>query len=80
MRPLTSKEINKRGCLYCLDHQKTKTEVGYKTTKMVHVCIHNFCPYRELDKYESYADYLKYHKDAGVEELVESVFRMQRDL
>ena len=25
--------------------------------KMMQVCIHNVCPYHELDKYDTYADY-----------------------
>lgn len=46
MRKLGKKEKKKRGCLYCLDRKSGK-------------CKHDECPYRELDEYESYNDYLK---------------------
>lgn len=80
MRPLTNKEINKRGCIYCADHTKARFEVNYKETRLMRACPHNICPYRELDKYDTYADYLKHHKDDGIDALVGSVFKLQRDL
>ena len=80
MRPLKSEEIHKRGCIYCLDCKRERVEKEYKTSKMMRVCTHDTCPYHELDIYNSYDAYLKYHRDAGVEELLGSVFKMQRDL
>ncbi len=78
MRALTSREITKRGCVWCLDHKKVK--ILPDDSKRNHVCIHNICPYRELDPYDTYDDFLKHHKDAGLDELIGSVFRLQRDL
>ena len=43
-----------RGCFYCLDYQKRR----YKGVRK-RVCIHDQCPYHELDKHKSYREYLK---------------------
>ena len=81
MRPLTSKEMRKRGCEWCLDHKRhslRKDSRGYNV--LVHVCCHKICPYRELDKYETYDEYLKHSKNEGIDNLLGCVFYMQRDL
>ena len=57
MRLLTQPEMNKRGCIYCLDHIKRKAEPD--SVKKSHVCIHDACPYHELDPYKTYTQYLK---------------------
>lgn len=54
MRRVSSTEKNKRGCPYCLDYQKKRFE-GVRRF----VCIHDKCPYHELDKYKTYREYLK---------------------
>ena len=77
MRPLTSKEIRKRGCEWCTDYKWHKFSEKDCRTR---VCIHNICPYRELDKYDTYDDYLKHAKNEGFDVLIGSVFKMQRDL
>lgn len=58
MRVLTRKEMSKRGCEYCLDMAKKRLEAGSK--KRVIVCIHDKCPYHELDPYDTFGQYLKY--------------------
>jgi hypothetical protein len=54
MRYLNKKEIKQRGCLFCADHA---TKRLYKAQRVA--CPHSVCPYRELDGYKRYADYLK---------------------
>lgn len=46
MRIISKKEKKKRGCMYCLDYKKRR-------------CIHEKCPYHELDKYKTYNEYFK---------------------
>lgn len=53
MRSVTYKDKLQRGCVYCLDYQKRKY-LGV----WLWVCIHNKCPYRELDEFRTYRQYL----------------------
>ena len=82
LRPLTSRDLRKRGCEWCLDHRFTIINwPGYQYgNKRTHACIHDICPYRELDEYETYNDYLKHAKNEGYEKLLDSVFKAQREL
>ena len=57
MRVLAPSEMHKRGCIYCLDYTKRKAEPD--STKKSYVCIHDECPYHELDPYKTYTQYLK---------------------
>lgn len=57
MKVLDHKEMNKLECIYCLDYTKRKAEPT--STKKSHVCIHDECPYHELDAFDSYHKYLK---------------------
>lgn len=50
MRTVGLAEKKKRGCFYCLD---------YKSRHGKRVCIHEECPYHELDDFESYNDFIK---------------------
>jgi hypothetical protein len=55
MRRLTKKEIKQRGCVYC-----TRVVVRqFNHTNWRH-CPYGECPFHELDKYETYRDYLKH--------------------
>lgn len=54
MRRLTRDEMKQRGCLYCLDYKMLKHDE--KKRKM---CMHDKCPYRELDGYKTYNQFLK---------------------
>ena len=54
MREIGFKDMRKRGCQYCLDYQKKQ----YRGIKKK-VCIHDECPYHELDGFRSYNAYLK---------------------
>lgn len=68
MRPLTPREINKRGCICCLDYRKQKRKKeDAKRTKM---CIHSSCPYHELDPYETYDDFLKEHSGDDLKQVL----------
>lgn len=68
MRALTPKAMTKRGCMYCLDHTKKRLEPD--STKRSHVCIHDECPYHELDPYDTYAQYLKSPAQRGFEDAI----------
>lgn len=80
MRLLTRNEIIKRGCWYCMEHKRAKFDHDCKQEKFLHTCAHQNCPYRELDKYRTYADYMRHHKDTWAEELVSSVYELRRKL
>lgn len=55
MRVLHKKEIVQRGCAYCLDAVMKVSYLGYRARH----CPFSECPYRELDEYDTYKDYLK---------------------
>lgn len=59
MRPLSKAEQNKRGCRYCLYVGRMKGQVNGRNTTLSLACPANRCPFRELDYYHSYTDYLK---------------------
>lgn len=79
MFALSKNEIAKRGCLYCLDHTKKRLEPD--STKKSHVCIHDGCPYHELDKYDTYGQYLKAEATTkSLKHVLMSVFEVERKL
>lgn len=53
MRVIHMHENKQRGCVYCNDVVKRKH--GYVTQTS---CPHDECPYKVLDKYESYEDFM----------------------
>lgn len=56
VRLVSSAEKRQRGCVYCLDN------VRDENTKGIHVgryCPYAECPYRELDKHETYEQYIR---------------------
>lgn len=56
MKYLSECEPEKRGCYYhCTDTRLISVGKG----NFRRYCIHEKCPYRILDKYETYEDYLK---------------------
>lgn len=57
MRLVAKREQSKRGCMYCVDFQKKRLEPDQ--TKRVFVCIHDECPYHELDPFDRYASFLE---------------------
>lgn len=57
MRRVTKTEQAKRGCRYCLYVGRMREG----KTGMFLACPANKCPFHELDKYNSFADYLKEH-------------------
>lgn len=56
IRRLTYAERTKRGCIYCTD---VGTVYDKGSGAMRRVCPHMECPYKALDKYDSYEDFLK---------------------
>lgn len=54
-RALGKSTIRKRGCVYCTDYYIEKVE-GKKFKRCKHI---SGCPYHELDKYDTYEDYLE---------------------
>lgn len=78
MRRMTNQEMVKRGCVYCADLQKRRLEPDH--TKRVKVCIHDECPYHELDPYDRYTDYLKSPSQNRLKEALEKIFHFERGL
>lgn len=78
MRALTNLEINKRGCTYCAD--MTKKFLEPDSSKRIKVCIHDECPYHELDHYDSYTAYLKSPTQARLIEAFEKIFHFEREM
>ena len=58
MRKIHNEDAVKRGCRHCADSVKPKG----KTRR----CPYDECPYHELDKFESYGEYLKSIKEDPV--------------
>lgn len=56
MRLLHKKEIVQRGCVFCTKVVMKVSPYGYKARH----CPYGECPYHEMDKYETYRDYLKH--------------------
>lgn len=56
-RHVTDKEKKKRGCVYCMDALTTGNKQS--TYYIGRFCPYEECPYRELDKYDDYGDYIK---------------------
>jgi len=54
VRIIGKKELKKRGCNYCLHKGLTKVE-----EKKFSTCPYDVCPYKVLDKYNSYEEFLK---------------------
>jgi hypothetical protein len=57
MRILTWKEKNKRGCLDCADMVITLSKDDARVR--CRACIHDVCPYHELDQFDTYKQFLK---------------------
>lgn len=59
-RKLKQSEMTKRGCIYCLNQKKVGGEYisgAYYAGR--HICKFDKCPYHELDKHDTYDDYLE---------------------
>lgn len=52
LRKIHNGEALKRGCRYCADSVKKDGKIRR--------CIHEECPYHELDEFKTYHDYLKH--------------------
>lgn len=59
MRLIRIEESRKRGCLYCADAVEVFV---YRDTRRL--CEHDECPYKVLDKYDTYEAFMK-SKDSG---------------
>ena len=57
MRKLTYKECNRHGCQWCNDIIPASE---YRGQYIPRECPYEKCPYTVLDKFKSYADYMKY--------------------
>ena len=53
MRVVLKREMKQRGCLYCTEVILKKH--GYATQSS---CPHNECPFKVLEKYDTYEDYM----------------------
>lgn len=56
MRKIHNDERRQRGCAFCADALVVQRRGGKRNERM---CPHDECPYRELDEFETYGDYLK---------------------
>ena len=63
-----------------MEHKRAKFDYDCKQGKFLHTCAYQNCPYRELDNYRTYGDYMRNHKDTWAEELVSSVYELRRKL
>lgn len=71
MRLVKDCEPNKRGCNYCAD-TVLKAPGGKHPRKF---CIHNSCPYHELDNVKNYREYEKNQKNE-LEYLLKKLFAL----
>lgn len=55
MRYVTECNPEKRGCYYCTQIKLMSAGKGFPRL----YCIHDECPYRVLDKYDTYEDFCK---------------------
>jgi hypothetical protein len=53
MRLIPLREKNQRGCQYCADMQLERDGKAWRTA-----CIMDECPYKVLDKYKSYEEFM----------------------
>ena len=58
MRKLYMQEVRRRGCHYCLDSRRSRSIRDLPGTSNLN-CIHDKCPYYELNKFKNYSEYLK---------------------
>lgn len=64
-RLIRNDEWKQRGCQWCEDS-------GGKR-----LCLHEWCPYGEMDGYKSYAEYLKKNGGGTVKQLLMTAARMK---
>lgn len=57
MRLVPAHEKKKRGCLYCANVEIVRTGGRKKDSRTA--CPFDECPYKVLDKYESYEEFMK---------------------
>lgn len=62
-RRLKETEAIKRGCLFCAEMYMRC--IGIKNPVRYRMCPYRVCPYHELDKYDSYEEYLQ-SPDSGL--------------
>ena len=54
MREIHADEARQRGCSWCRDFQKRRYRFSIKR-----VCIHDNCPYGELEEFKSYNEFFR---------------------
>ena len=70
VRLVSTPEKKQRGCVYCLDN------VRDANTRGIHVgryCPYEKCPYRELDKYKTYEQYIRSTDLSGFAKVLEAL-------
>lgn len=58
MHKVSPEENQQRGCKYCAEVQVIKINPKFADRNLL-MCPHKYCPYRVLDKYDSYSEYAK---------------------
>lgn len=70
--------MRKRGCIYCLDHRFEKqTPID---TKRFHLCIRGVCPYHELDRFDSYYEYLQHKEESPLAQILKEIAEIHKSL
>jgi hypothetical protein len=73
MRFLTLQMRKKYGCDHCADNVKRKLHEWDERRE----CIHDECPYKELQKFSSYSEYLKAINDRSVSEMLKILEKLE---
>lgn len=78
MRYVKRAEQKQRGCEWCIDTQRTYKRI--KTTGKMNIrmsCIHDKCPYHELDNVKTYSEYLNTYGNDTVSDLLRAILKSE---
>lgn len=74
MRMLSKAEKKKRGCVSCCDL------VPYIGRNCRVACPYDECPYHELDKYDTYGEYMKATGETSVDAIIKKMRKRSRSV
>lgn len=78
MRHVKNVERKQRGCEWCIDTVRTYKRI--RTTGKTNIrmcCIHEKCPYHELDNVKTYSEYLKEYGTDSVSKLLSAILKSE---
>lgn len=73
MRFVKNAERSKRGCAYCTDTERVFHQKKNGKKKFRMACIHNKCPYHELDNVNTYGEYIRSYGTDSVSALLKAL-------